>query len=162
MKLCSARVPKGKRLRGWLRRIVSAGMREKEKGQIFISLTDNSTQVNQISPECEQGKQSLQGCKCPRFQSQVECKPKQPLWGQSLGHIFLRPWVTCSSIYPQSSLKGQAQVNTSPIKVRKPLCLQKKKLYIPRISVWERQLWITLLQNAHLFSTLSYFVFLEQ
>ena len=42
-----------------------------------------------------------------------------------MGHIFLQPRVTCNYIYPQSSLKGQAQVNTSPVKVRKPLCLQK-------------------------------------
>lgn len=52
-----------------------------------------------------------------------------------MGHIFLRPWVTCSSIYPQSSLKGQAQVNTSPIKVRKPLCLQKKTVHPQNISL---------------------------
>ena len=156
MKLCSSRVPRDKRPRRWLRRIVSAGMREKEKGQIFISFTNDCTEVNQILPECKQGKQSQQGCKCLRFQSQVECKPNQPLWGQAMGHILLGPQVTCSSIYPQSYLKGQVQVTTSPIKAKKPLC------YIPRTLVWERHLWITLLQNAHLFSTLSHFVFQEQ
>lgn len=62
--------------------------------------------------------------------------PKQPLWGQSLGHIFLGPWVPrISSIYPQSSLKGQAQVTTSPIKVRKPLCLQN--IHLKNISLRE-------------------------